>query len=215
MLLSLSARSAALSCSLLLVSPALSQAGPEPPATFQEPTAHEVIARHVEAIGGQAAIDAIQTMRYERVYVHIEEERTYHRLVHKKRPGMTRNCSLDTGSCVVVDGTKGWSSSVNTEDGTVEWSELGSISSQWTNFEVRFALEIGVDVLLPDRHQVVHDEANVDAASRREYRPLDDKAAGRIRVPEVSHDIERRDGGVDQRQPPGEGFVAAVEQVKP
>lgn len=111
---------------------------PARPFQDQAPSADEVINRHVEAIGGQAAIDAIQTMKYERIYVHIEEERIYHRLVHKKRPGMSSNCSLDTGRCVVVDGTRSWSSTVDPEDGSIEWLELSSLNSQSTNFEVRF-----------------------------------------------------------------------------
>jgi len=114
----------------------LATPGPATPA--QARTADEVVNRHIEAIGGQAAIDAIQTMRYERVYVHLEEERIYHRIAHKKRPGMSRNCEVDTGHCFVVDGTRSWTKSVNPDDGSVEWSALEYLGSQSNNFEVRF-----------------------------------------------------------------------------
>jgi hypothetical protein len=60
-----------------------------------------------------------------------------------------------------------------------------------TNFDVRLALEIGVNVFLADRHQVIHDQANVDAPARGEHRAFEDKSAGYIRVPEVGHDIDR------------------------
>ena len=136
-------RCAALSVLLLLISstPALATQGPASsalPTPARAQTAEEVINRHIEAIGGKAAIDAIQTMRYERVYVHIEEERIYHRIVHKKRPGMSRNCAVDTGRCFVVDGARSWTKSVNPDDGSVEWSELEYLGSQSNNFEVRF-----------------------------------------------------------------------------
>ena len=73
----------------------------------------------------------------------------------------------------------------------------------------------GKQLLLSDRHQVVHDQPHADAAMRGEYRPLEYQPAGRIRIPEVGHDIERRNRRVDQGQSPGECLVAAVEQVKP
>jgi len=122
-----------------LIHPTLTLAGGFPaqatPDQAQTPSADEVISRHIEAIGGQAAIDAIQTMKYERIYVHIEEERIYHRLVHKKRPGRSRNCAVDTGSCFIVNGNRSWTKTVNPDDGSVGWSEDEYLGSQSSNFE--------------------------------------------------------------------------------
>jgi hypothetical protein len=123
---------------LLPISSTPADPAPSHAEPAQAPTADEVINRHIEAIGGRAAIDAIQTMRYERTYVHIEEERIYHRLVHKKRPGKGSNCAVDTGSCFIVDGNRSWTKTVNPEDGSVEWSEDEYLGSQSNNFEVRF-----------------------------------------------------------------------------
>ena len=39
-------------------------------------TAREVIGRHVEAIGGDATLDRIQTIRYDRILTHIEDYRS-------------------------------------------------------------------------------------------------------------------------------------------
>jgi hypothetical protein len=104
----------------------------------QAPSADDVINRHIEAIGGQAAIDAIQTMKYERVYVHIEEQRIYHRLIHRKRPGKSSNCAVATGLCLLVDGNRSWTNTVNPDDGSTEWSEDEYLGSQSNNFEFRF-----------------------------------------------------------------------------
>ncbi len=83
-----------------------------------------------------------------------------------------------------------------------------------THLDVRVPLEIGMELLLPGRHEVVHDQSNADAAMRGKDGALQDQAPGRVRIPEVGHDIERRDRGVDQRQPPCKRVVAEVEQVK-
>jgi hypothetical protein len=140
MICSRPSRCAALLLAYFLALPSLALA---PPPDSHQPTADEVIGRHIEAIGGQAAIDSIETMRYERVYVHIEDESVIHRIIHKKRPGKSRNCSVDTGSCFIVDGTRSWTKTVDPDGGTVEWSEDEYHGSQSNNFEVRFGPFIG------------------------------------------------------------------------
>ena len=109
----------------------------------QVPTADEVIQRHIEAIGGQAAIDAVETMRYERVYVHLEEEMVIHRLIHKMRPGKSRNCSMDTGSCFVVDGARSWTKTVDPEDGEIGSETLEDVTLQFTEFTGGLTLFLG------------------------------------------------------------------------
>ncbi|MFC1540278.1 formylglycine-generating enzyme family protein [Gemmatimonadota bacterium] len=102
-----------------------------------------IINRHVEAIGGLQAIEAIGTIRYERVYAHLEEDALYHHVICEKRPGKSRNERLGSDYCVIVNGTRRWSRVISSVDGTVEWEEDEYLRGVSNNFERRIGPFIG------------------------------------------------------------------------
>jgi len=96
-----------------------------------------IINRYVEAIGGWQAIDALQTIRYERINVHLEEGKIYHNIVLKKRPYKYRYERLGADYCVIVNGNRRWSRMISPANGTVEWVEEEYLRGVANNFEER------------------------------------------------------------------------------
>ncbi len=96
-------------------------------------TAKEVIDRYVEVIGGREALDAIQTIRTERVLTHIEEGRIIERTTYRKRPHLYR-AETKHGSSSVVNGDRAWRSDMDSA-GAIHWSEVDP--PRGTDFEAR------------------------------------------------------------------------------
>ncbi|MFC1499547.1 YybH family protein [Candidatus Zixiibacteriota bacterium] len=97
----------------------------------------QIIDRHIEAIGGRVAIEAIQSIRYERVYAHLEEEALYHHVISKKRPDRSRNERLGGDYCVIVNGTRRWTRVIDTSGDTAAWEEDAYLRGVSNNFEER------------------------------------------------------------------------------
>ena len=93
---------------LLAVLPALSMANAQSPAPT--PTVDELVAKNLEAKGGAAALNAIQTIRFEgRMLVNQGQiELIYTQTM--KRPGKVRSDAVLQGMTLVqaYDGTSGW-----------------------------------------------------------------------------------------------------------
>ncbi len=78
--------------------------------------------------------------------------------------------------------------------------------------DVLLPLQFVEQLVLAGRQQVIDDEAYFHAAASREYGSLEDQAAAVVRVPEVSLDVERRHGRVDQGQAVVECVSARIQQ---
>ena len=101
------------------------------PAAAQ--TADEVIDRYVAAIGGREALDAIQTIRTERVATHLEEGRIIERVLYRKRPHLYR-AETKHGYSTIVNGDGAWRGEMDSA-GTIHWREVDP--PRGTDFEAR------------------------------------------------------------------------------
>jgi hypothetical protein len=87
-------------------------------------TAEEVIDRYVSAIGGQAALDSIETMKYTRELNHLEEGKISRRVYYQKRPYYYRSCSEPSTSCLVTNGGEAWLGRSGNGESADEWREI-------------------------------------------------------------------------------------------
>jgi hypothetical protein len=88
-------------------------------------TAEGVIDRYVAAIGGYAAIDGIQTLRYDRILTHIDERRVIATRVYQKRLHRHRIETASTGSVRIVNGDRAWRCTLDPGTGRARWEETG------------------------------------------------------------------------------------------
>ena len=110
------------------------------PVTAEGQTAREVVDRYVQAIGGYEALDRIQTIQYDRILTHIEEDRVIRTKVFHGRPHRYRIEYPASGSFRVVNGERAWRGTPDSETGGSEWEEITPWSG--TDFEQRFGLFI-------------------------------------------------------------------------
>jgi len=95
--------------------------------------AKEVVDRYVEVIGGREALDAIQTIRTERVATHLEEDRIIERTIYRKRPHLYR-AETKLGSSTIVNGDHAWRGELDSLS-TIRWREVNP--PRGTDFEAR------------------------------------------------------------------------------
>ena len=93
------------------------------PNLAESQTAQSVVDRHVQAIGGYAALDNIQTIQYDRILTHIEESRVIHTRVYHARPHRYRIEYPNSGSFRGVNGERAWSGTRDQDTGASEWEE--------------------------------------------------------------------------------------------
>ena len=79
-----------------------------------------------------------------------------------------------------------------------------------TQLDIILQLYVGKHLVLTDGQQIVDNQAHSHAAAGGENCAFEYEFPGNIRVPEIREDIERGNGGVDERQPPRQSIVAAV-----
>ena len=77
-------------------------------ASADAQTADEIVAKYVEAIGGQSALDSIQTLKVVRDFRHVEENRTERGTYYYMRPDFYRFEAGNGLTCIVVSGGKSW-----------------------------------------------------------------------------------------------------------
>jgi len=95
--------------------------------------AKEVVDRYVEVIGGREALDAIQTIRTERVATHLEEDRIIERTIYRKRPHLYRS-ETPLGNSTIVNGDHAWRGELDSLS-TIRWREVNP--PRGTDFEAR------------------------------------------------------------------------------
>ena len=89
-------------------------------------TAEDIIKRHVAALGGAEALEAIQTMKYVRIVQNTElgmttlQSRT---VFLTRRPLFYRSERSETGSFYISDGSKAWTGRRRSDADTIEWDE--------------------------------------------------------------------------------------------
>lgn len=71
-------------------------------------TAGEIVNCYIESIGGQNALDSIQTMKIVRDYTHVEEKLVERGTYYFKRPDFYRYENGNSLVCVAVSGAKAW-----------------------------------------------------------------------------------------------------------
>jgi len=87
-------------------------------------TARDVIDRYVQAIGGYEAVDAIQTIQYNRILTHIDERRVIRTRVYQQRPHRHRIEYEETGTARIVNGERAWRCTPDSSTGMARWQEM-------------------------------------------------------------------------------------------
>ena len=87
-------------------------------------TADDVINEYIKAIGGQEALDSIQTIYVKRELVHEETNRTSINTSYQKRPNMRRFVALDASNFIATDGKTVWQVKVDPTSKKSNWTEM-------------------------------------------------------------------------------------------
>ena len=95
-------------------------------ASLGAQTAREIVERHLSALGGREALEAIQTMRYIRTVQNTENDSTtlQSRTVFlTRRPYLYRTERPETGRIYVSDGRGAWEGVRQSEPDSINWEE--------------------------------------------------------------------------------------------
>ena len=83
-----------------------------------------------------------------------------------------------------------------------------------TELDVGLRLQVGDQLVVTVEDQVVDDESHFYPTLRGQHCALQEQLAARVRVPEISLDIQGRHRGIHQQQAVVERVVTAVENAK-
>jgi hypothetical protein len=90
----------------------------------QVSTAEDDIDRYLNVIGGQEALDAIQTLTYTCELEHKEDNRITRDVFYQKRPHFWRLRSVDSGTGVIIAGDCAWRGRRDADSVVLTWERL-------------------------------------------------------------------------------------------